>query len=110
MSAAVNGNKISLTRGDTLKLLIDIFRDDGERYELSPGDSVRFAMKKRISDADPIILKTIPTDTMVLTINPEDTKNLKFGTYTYDIELTTENGDVDTFIGPAPFSITEEVH
>lgn len=52
----------------------------------------------------------IPIDTMKLAIKPEDTKNLAFGKYVYDIELTKANGEVDTFITKAVFKITEEVH
>jgi hypothetical protein len=47
---------------------------------------------------------------MELVINPEDTKNLAFSSYVYDIELTKEDGTVDTFIDRAKIKITEEVH
>ena len=67
-------------------------------------------MKKDISDKDCLILKDIDMNTMRLQIDPEDTKNLSFGSYIYDIELTTNDGFVDTFIGPATFKITKEVY
>lgn len=35
---------------------------------------------------------------MVLYIAPSDTRDLRIGSYVYDIEITFENGDVDTFI------------
>lgn len=57
-----------------------------------------------------MILKQIPIDSMTLRIDPEDTKNLNFGTYVYDVELTTKDGIVDTFITPSSFKITEEVY
>ena len=47
---------------------------------------------------------------MTLTLQPSDTKNLPFGNYVYDIELTTADGFVDTFIGPATFTLTGEVY
>lgn len=71
---------------------------------------MRFAMKKKITDQECLILKDIPIDTQVLSLEPSDTKNLDIGSYKYDIELTTIDGDVDTFIGPAVFKITEEVY
>jgi hypothetical protein len=109
MAASINGNNISLTRGDTLILQINITQD-GRNYIPGEGDKVRFAMKKSIGDADALILKDIPTDNLILQLDPEDTKNLAFGAYKYDIELTTSDGAVDTFIGPATFTLTEEVY
>lgn len=89
--------RIILTRGDSFYATV-IMTKDGESYIPVEGDTVRFAMKKDYSDAEPIILKTVPIDTLVLAIAPADTKPLPYGDYVFDIELTTENGDVDTFI------------
>ena len=109
MSASIAGNTISLTRGDSLRVQIHIYNDEAE-YTPAAGDTVRFALKKKVTDPEPLILKSIPIDTLVLAIDPADTKDLQFGTYRYDIELTTAAGFVNTFIGPAPFVLTEEVH
>ena len=46
---------------------------------------------------------------MLLEIAPEDTEPLPFGRYVYDIELTTADGTVDTFISKAIINICEEV-
>lgn len=109
MSASISGTNISLTRGDTLRVTVNI-EQGGVPYVPNPGDRIRFAMKRRIDDEEPIILKDIPTDTLLLRLESEDTKNLPFGTYKYDIELTTVDGDVDTFIGPSNFTLTDEVY
>lgn len=109
MSASISGNNISLTRGDTLYLTVQMTKN-GEIYTPVEGERVRFAMKKKIDDAEPLILKDIPIETMILKLVPEDTKALTYGSYKYDIEYTSVDGDVDTFIGPANFTITEEVH
>ena len=111
MSASVDEmtKAISLTRGDSLYLDVS-FEQDGEPYTPNPGDAVRFAMKRNIEDAECLILKSIPTNTMTLYIEPEDTKELEFGVYWYDIQLTTVDGDVYTTIGPAKFKLTKEVH
>lgn len=108
MSASINGKDISLTRGDSLILGITITKGDVE-YTPVAGDVVRFALKHVIADDEPLILKDADISTMTLTIEPSDTKDLAFGTYVYDIELTTYDGYVDTFIGPAKFNLTEEV-
>lgn len=104
------GYDITLTRGDSLKLLVEIIKN-GEPYTPAPGDSVRFAMKKKYSDPDAqaVLVKQIPGDSLILSISPEDTKELPMKSkYVYDIQLTTEAGDVDTFI-EGKFVIDNEV-
>lgn len=110
MSFKVTGNNtIYLTRGDTFKATISIANPDGTLYEPIEGDTIRFALKKDINDTLCIIKKDIPIDTLLLEIEPDDTKNLEFGNYIYDIQLTKANGDVDTFITASKFKITKEV-
>ena len=111
MSYTVKKTSITLTRGDTFKAQISITDKDGNPYEIQVGDSVRFAMKKHYTDPDSEVLinKQIPTDTLVLVLEPSDTKDLPFGDYVYDIQLTTASGDIDTFITKATLTLTEEV-
>ena len=108
----VKKTSITLTRGDTFKAQISITDKDGNPYEPQEGDSVRFAMKKNYNDPDSkvLIVKNIPMDTLILTLDPEDTKELPFGTYVYDIQLTTAAGEIDTFITKASLTLTEEVY
>lgn len=108
--------KIFLTRGDTLRVKVSIEKD-GESYTPVGGDVVRFALKHATLNADksdfsdkyPLINKVIPNDTMVLELEPSDTKSLGFGLYKYDIQITFEDGTVDTFITDAQFKLTKEV-
>lgn len=109
MSYSVSGTDITLTRGDTFIGTVSATQKNGEPYEFVTGDKVRFAMKSKYTDAEPILNIDIPIDTMELVIKPEDTKSLKFGNYVYDIQLTKANGIVDTFITKASIKITEEV-
>lgn len=100
-----DGNTIYLTRGDTLQAQLSI-QQDGAEYDVQSGDSIRFALKRnelnhsktQYVDQEPLILKDISNDTMMLRLDPEDTKELDFGTYVYDIQITMANGIVDTFI------------
>ena len=110
MACTIKGTDIYLTRGDTLYLEITINRQDGTEYEIQEGDKVRFAMKKRISDVTPVLVKEIDPESLVMKIFPEDTKSLPMKSeYYYDIELTQANGDVSTFIS-GKFIVMEEVH
>ncbi|MCB5918319.1 hypothetical protein LJB56_15215 [Lachnospiraceae bacterium 210521-DFI.3.101] len=109
MSYSVSGTTITLTRGDTFMAQISIADKDGTQYVPVEGDSIRFAMKQKYTDLDPLLVKDIPTDTLQLIIDPEDTKSLAFGNYVYDIQLTKASGEVDTFITTSKIKITEEV-
>ena len=106
---SIEGNTIYLTRGDTLFLTVNLTDSDGEPYEPSDGDIIRFAMKRRLTSKEPILLKNISTDTLTFEIEPEDTKSLPYGQYSYDIEFTEEYGHVTTVILDK-FNITEEVY
>jgi len=78
MSVNIKSNGlIIMNRGDTLITTISIFNPDGTEYIPDPNnDTLRFALKKNYDDAEPLILKDIPVDTMVLRIDAEDTKIL----------------------------------
>ena len=109
MSFKVNKNTIYLTRGDTFKAHLSINYPDGSVYTPKEGDSIRFALKENIEDEECLIWRDIPIDTMLLVLYPGDTKELEFGTYVYDIQLTKANGDVDTFITASKLKLTAEV-
>lgn len=111
MSYSIKKNIITLTRGDTFKAQINLTDSEGNPYEPQEGDSIRFAMKKRYSDPDweTLIEKEVPMDTMILTLEPDDTKKYEFGEYVYDLQLTNSSGEVDTFIPKGTLILTEEV-
>ncbi len=109
MSYGISGTTITLTRGDTFVAYISITDSNGEEYTPVEGDSIRFAMKSKYSDLNPLLVKDIPIDSLKLELEPDDTKNLPFGKYVYDIQLTKSTGEVDTFITKAIIKITEEV-
>lgn len=106
----ISGTTITLTRGDSAKIAMDLTYKNGDPYEPTDGDKIRFAMKKDYNDLlPPLLLIEIPTDTLILYIPASETKQLAYGTYKYDIQITTAAGDVDTFIDRATFVVTEEV-
>lgn len=108
MSSSINGKTITMTRGDTFLAQISI-TDGGTAYTPTSGDSIRFAMKRSYNDTDVKAEIDIPYDTMVLEIPPEATKNLPYGKYVYDIQITFDDGRVDTFIPEGTLVLTKEV-
>lgn len=108
---SISGTTIKMTRGDTLRVILELKDEEGNEYIPITGDVIRFAMKKTYNESTPIVLKNIPIDSLELWIKPEDTKDLpQPSSYVYDIQITYANGDVDTFIDKAKFMLTEEVH
>ena len=129
MAIKIDGKTITLTRGDTFRVRVPLYSvildEHGEEQSRTPyvpqnGDTIRFAVKhpamksgKQYKDETPLIIKNIPTDSLVLTLNPEDTKDLDFDTYVYDMEITYGvDGSVYTFITAEEgrFILTSEVH
>lgn len=112
---SINGNAITMTRGDTLRLQIKIIVD-GEEYTPQGYDEVRFALKHQTmnatrseyTDSEPLIIKSVPIDTLILTLKPSDTKQLGFGKYDYDVQITFDDGTVSTFISDT-LKLTKEV-
>lgn len=83
---------------------------DGELYTPENGDTVTAtvrhaplnAARREWVDPEPILVKTVPTDTLIWELEPEDTEDLKFGTYAYDIRVVYgATGIEDTFVAGA---------
>ena len=103
----INGTTIKITRGDTGVFSLDIKNAQGQAYDYSQ-DAVLFTVKKTVFDSTPLIQKQVIYEENI-TILPTDTSTLPYGTYVYDVQLTTAGGVVDTIITPSKFIIAEEV-
>ena len=102
-------NNITLTRGDTLTLTVALTKD-GEAYTPEAGDVIRFALSKGYLGEPGYefkLDKTIPNDTLTFTLSSTETA-LDYRAYNYDIQVTHDDGCVDTFIS-AKLTITGEV-
>lgn len=106
MLTCVNNN-ISITRGDSAIFALTVKKADGEPYKIGEGDTVIFTVKKSAYDKEIITQKTVVKG--VVTLNPDDTKDLEYGTYYYDVELTQADGFVSTVISPHKFVVEQEV-
>lgn len=104
----VAGNAIVMTRGDTVTLDLSIKNSDGEEYELYQGDTVVFSVKKNIDDTKYAFQKTFVEKRIV--IENADTKDLEFGDYVYDVQLTYNDGQIATIITPSKLQLDVEVH
>lgn len=98
---------ITLTRGDTGIFNISLQNQNGKAYTPQEGDTLRFALSDGFGK-EALVIKNIPINTCVLEIEPNDTKNLKFKTYKYDVQFTSAQGRVSTII-LGDFKIDNEV-
>lgn len=93
---------IAMTRGDTANIVFSAVDDNGQTYTPVANDALRFAVAKKVG-ADPLfeltnIMSDDATAFWTITIQPNNTNQLKFGDYAFDVQLT-HNGEVDTIIG-----------
>lgn len=104
----VSGTNISLTRGDSATLSVDLKTQDGEAYALDEGDTLVLTVKRSPNDEE-IVLQLYADGEGVFTFLPSATEGLAFGNYRYDIQLTTSAGEVYTVIPVSGFTLLEEV-
>ena len=101
----ITDTTIQITRGDSGYFDITLLNADGSTYAMQEGDVLEFTVKKNTKTEEVLIHKTGQN----IEILPADTKNLKYGTYTYDVQFTSAVGLVDTVITPSAFIVAEEV-
>ena len=103
-------NTIHLTRGDTARFAIGSIVNTVTKTNYTPSaeDTVTMTIKKRVLQADPFVQIIVPGGE-VLHIKPEDTKEMAFGKYVYDVQLTMADGDVYTIVPPTTFDLLKEV-
>lgn len=99
---------ITLTRGDSAPFSVTL-KMDGEVYEMQDGDRIDFGVKADYDDAECVIHKTSTANPAPFQIDPENTSDLEFGTYRYDVQFVAANGFTQTFIEKKRFKIDKEV-
>jgi hypothetical protein len=96
-----------MINGDSEYILISFLDADGAALPLVTGDTVYFSMKKKISDEQPALQKTVTSfieGKAHIEILPADTINLKGGYY-YDVQVNRADGQVSTVIKPSQIII-----
>lgn len=104
-----NAGVIRLTRGDTARLTVSVVNDiNGQPYEIASTDILYLTVRKKVKDPNYCFQKKL-IGSNLFHIEPEDTEELDFGNYVYDVQLTRENGDIYTVIEPTRFEVMTEV-
>lgn len=101
----VDGMSIAIPRGDSASIIISCTKKiDGDVVKDRPfvdGDTVYFTVKSSIHTED-VLLQKICTQfdegKAIMEINPEDTRELKYGKYFYDVQLIDKDDNVITII------------
>lgn len=107
-----NNFNIQMTRGDTFVRTIHLSKN-GEEYIPGDNDIIRFAMSKVYKGKtgyELLIEKIIDNSSLQWVIDAEDTAQLPYGKYVYDLQITYgDTGYVETFADKKTITLTEEV-
>ena len=109
----IEGNTISMIRGDSESLSIRCRGADGGAYPFQEGDRVYFTVKKSEYTQTKLFQKVVTSfgeeGEALIELAPEDTKGADYGVYRYDVQLTDRDGRVTTILPPADFILRGEV-
>ncbi len=108
----VNGTDLAMIRGDSESITLSL-KDGEAAIPFAPGDTVYFTVKGS-PIVDEIALQKIVTEfnedgNCIIEIAPNDTKDLGFRSYVYDIQLNRLDGTVTTIVPCSKFDVLQEV-
>lgn len=105
---------LEFTRGDTQVLKFQIKDNSGNVLSLSENDKLYFTVKKSATSDEVVMQKTVGKGIELkedgyyyITIDTEDTAELDYGGYMYDIEI--KSGKLVKTLILATLTLTEEV-
>ena len=99
----IRGDNIYHTRGDTGGFTIELKDEDGK--EISEY-AATMSVKRKLRDSEYLFQASVQDG--VCSIPPETTKDLPFGDYFYDIQVTMRDGTVQT-VGPFEYHLMADV-
>lgn len=97
-------NNIKLTRKDTLDLDVKTYHEDGTEHQLVDGDRMIFRMGSGANIEKELVIDLV-NNVAILHLDSNDTKDLMFTTYKYEIEFLGANGQVNTVVENKNFTI-----
>lgn len=89
MIKILNESDIMLTRGDTAAIQLTITDEHGDEYIIKEGDSVYLTIKYAYMTDGYLVRKVLQDG--AFTFRSEDTINMNFGSYDYDIRLVNSS-------------------
>lgn len=98
----IDGNNLYLTRGDTAYLAVNITGANDLRIK-----EINLSVKKNVNDEDYVFQLTAIDNKFIF--SPKDTKDLDYGKYYYDIQITTELEEIFTIVEKSILYIKEEI-
>lgn len=104
-------NKIEIVRGTTNRFSITVTDANDALYELAEGEKLVFGIKRKRSDLDCLVVKTVEVGSggvYTIDIDPEDTEELEYGTHYYDVGLLSGESYFN-IIEPSTFEIVANV-
>lgn len=106
------GTNLSMVRGDTENIFIAFTNETGTPIPFVTGDTIYFTVKKSVDTTEKVMQKIITEfqdGKAVVGISHNDTKDLDYGCYYYDIQYTMLDGTVKTIIPPSKFQLKGEI-
>lgn len=107
----VEGTNLTMIRGDSETITVSAEDESGVAIPFETGDIVYFTVKANTLTTTKLIQKTIIAFTdgaAVIELVPEDTKEMKYGSYRYDVQWVHDDR-VTTVVSPSAFIVAQEV-
>ena len=104
---------IEFTRGDTQYIKFQLKDENGKPLKLTDTDNLYFTVKEHQNSKKILMQKKYPVEIKysdgyyIFEITSEDTSDLAYNTYQYDIEL--KSGDYVKTLGLGTITLTDEI-
>lgn len=100
----IENNEIFLTRGDSANINISIYQPDGiTPYVPAANDKIIFTVKNNVINNEITLIKEFDND-LSISLSKNDTINLNFGTYYFDVRLENST-EYDTILTEGTFHV-----
>ena len=107
---------ITIRRGTTNKFVIELVDAEGNAYSIAESDNLIFGVKKNVRQKEYILSKTVNSGDYdelqggyVVSLVPDDTENLEFDDYVYDVGLQKSSGEFYIVCPCDTFTIADTV-